>query len=129
MTLSPISLWEIIALLIIVYLMFRPDLLSRITKFKVGNFELELSEIKKQIEEGKEKISELEDKIKNERRQFDELLNQFDANAPLNELLSVRQAIRSQSKNISDIELFRQLLTLNSTSEELYATAVGIREK
>jgi hypothetical protein len=47
------SLWEIVALLIVIYLICRPNLINRITKFKVGDFELEIIELKKEIENGK----------------------------------------------------------------------------
>lgn len=127
--LSNTSLWEVVALIIVLYLLFRPDIINRVTKFKIGDFEMELSEIKKEIKEGKVRISELEEEIENERRQFEELLNKFDANAPLNELAAIRQTIKSQSRNISDAEVFKKLLSVNSTPEQLYAAAVGIREK
>lgn len=126
---NPISMWEIVTLIIVIYLMFRPDILNRITKFKIGDFEMELSEIKREIKEGKEKISELEEEIESEKRQFQELLNKFDADAPLSDLSSIRQTLKSQSRNISDIEVYRKLLTINSTPEELYGVAVSVREK
>ena len=118
-----------VALLIVIYLIFRPDLINRISRFKVGDFEVELRELKREIEEGNEKIIELQDDIENEKRQFNELLNKIDANVPLNELAVVRQSIKSQSRNISDIDIFRQYLKPSSKQEELYATAVSIREK
>lgn len=123
------SLWEVIALIIVIYLLFRPDIINRITKFKIGDFEMELNEIKKELIKEKEKISELEDEIENEKRQFQELILRFDANASLNELSSVRQILRSQSRNNADLEVYKNLLSINSTAEELYATAVSIREK
>lgn len=123
------SLWEVILLLIVVYVMFRPGIVNRITRFRVGDFELELSEIKKEIQEGKEKISELQSEIENEKKRFEELLYKFDANASLNELAPVRQALKSQSRNISDVEVFRKYLSKSSNPEELFAAAVGIREK
>ena len=127
--LSNTSLWEVVALIIVIYLLFRPDIINRITKFKIGDFEMELTELKKDIKEGKEKISELEVEIENEKRQFQELLNKFDAAAPLSMLSSVRQTLKSQSRNISDIDVYRKLLTKNSTPEELYGVAVSVREK
>lgn len=129
LSISPISLWEIIALLIVIYLLSRPDLLNRITKFKFGEFEMELSELKKEINEGKSKISELEQEIENEKRQFQELLVRFDANASLENLGAIRQTLKAQARNMSDVALFRELLSMNSSHEELYAAAVSIREK
>jgi hypothetical protein len=123
------SLWEVVALIMVIYLILRPDIINRITKFKFGDFEMELSEIKKELIKGKERISELEDEIENEKRQFEELIHRFDANAPQNELISVRQILKSQARNNADIELYRNLLKIDSTPEELYATVVSIREK
>jgi len=123
------SLWEVVALIIVVYLIFRPDIINRITKFKVGDFEFELSELKKDVKEGKEKISMLEEEIQHERKQFEELLAKFDADAPLEKLSSIRQTLKSQSRNMVDNEVFKQFLTMEATPEELYATAVSIREK
>lgn len=123
------SLWEVVALIIVIYLIFRPDLINRITKFKVGDFEFELSELKKEIEIGKDKINELQEELESEKRLFEEVLNKFDANADLNELTSIRQIAKSQSRNISDLNLLKKLLNKSSTPEELYLAAVGIREK
>lgn len=123
------SLWEVIVLIIVLYLMLRPKLINRITRFKVGDFEVELSELKKEVKKGTEKILELESELEYEKRQFEDLLESFDANAPLNELSSVRQTIIAQAKSISEDEVFKKYLNKNAKPEELYAAAVGIREK
>jgi len=123
------SLWEVVMLLVVIYLLFRPDLINRITKFKVGDFELELSELKKEVAKGTEKIAELETELEHEKRQFEELLDSFDANVPLSELKSIRQSIKAQARNLSEEESLRKHLKKTATPEELYAAAVGIREK
>lgn len=123
------SLWEVVALLVVIYLIFRPNLINRITKFKVGDFELEIRELKKEIENGKEKINELQEEIESERRLFEEVLNKFDANDSLDSLTSIRQIIKSESRNNSDLNSFKKSLSKNASPEELYAVAVGIREK
>ncbi|RXR34856.1 hypothetical protein EQG68_02805 [Flavobacterium piscinae] len=123
------SLWEIVALLVVIYLICRPNLINRITKFKVGDFELEISELKKEIENGKEKINELQEEIESEKRLFEEVLNKFDANDSLDNLASIRQIVKSESRNSSDINSFKKALSKNASPEELYAVAVGIREK
>lgn len=123
------SLWEVIMLLVVIYLLFRPDLINRITKFKVGDFEVELSELKKEIAKGNEKITELETELEHEKRQFEELLDSFDANVPLSELKSIRQSIKAQARNLDEEESLKKYLKKTATHEELYAAAVGIREK
>lgn len=129
MVIENVSLWEVVLLLIVIYLMFRPDLINRISKFKVGDFEIELRELKREIQEGNEKIIELESELENEKRQFEELMDNFDPNAPLNQLASVRQTIKAQARNISEDDIFKKHLKKSARPEELYAVAVGIREK
>lgn len=122
------SLWEVVMLLIVIYLFARPKLIDRISKFKVGDFEIELRELKKEVAKGQERITELESEIENEKRQFQELLESFDANAPLRELSSVKQKIKAHSRNIADDD-FKKYLKKSAKPEELYAAAVGIREQ
>jgi len=124
-----VSLWEVVLLLIVIYLMFRPDLINRISKFKVGDFEIELSELKREIQEGNEKIIELESELENEKRQFEELMDNFDANAPLSQLANIRQTIKAQARNVSEDDIFKKHLKKSAKPEELYTVAVGIREK
>lgn len=127
--LKNISLWEITLLIIVVYIFFRPDLIDRITKLKIGNVEVALSELKKEVAKGNEKISELESEIEYEKRQFEELLEGFSADAPLNKLSALRQSIKAQARNVSEDEIFQKNLNTSASPEELYATAVAIREK
>lgn len=124
-----VSLWEVVLLIVVVYLMFRPDLINRISKLKVGDFEIQLNELKKEIHEGNEKILELESELENEKRQFEELMDNIDANAPLSQLATIRQTIKAQARNISEDDIFRKHLKKSAKPEELYAVAVGIREK
>ena len=122
------DLWEVVLLIVIIYLLFKPDLVKRITKFKIGEFEVELGEIKQKIAESNEKISELESEIEYQKREFEDIQD-FNANAPVEELASVRQSIRAQARNISDNDIFKQYLRKSASPEELFSTAVAIREK
>ncbi|MCA6061285.1 hypothetical protein HUF18_16005 [Thalassolituus sp. ST750PaO-4] len=123
------SLWEITLLAVLIYLFIQPDFRKRITKIKLGNFELELQELKDQVQKGQEKIQELEEEVENERRFFEDFLEDFDPNTPISELAKVRQSIRSQAKNLTELESLKSLLNLQSSAEELYFTAVALREK
>jgi len=123
------SLWEITLLAVLIYLFIQPDFRKRITKIKLGNFELELQELKDQVQKGQEKIQELEEEVENERRFFEDFLEDFDPNTPISELAKVRQSIRSQAKNLSELESLKSRLNLQSSAEELYFTAVALREK
>lgn len=122
------SLWEVVMLLIVIYLLFRPDLINRITKLEVGKFKVELSELKKEVVKGNEKISELEFELEHERRQFEELLDSFNPNTSLNKLKEIRQSIKSQARNLSEEDSLRKYLKKTAKPEELYAAAVGVRE-
>jgi hypothetical protein len=126
---NPISMWEIVVFIVVVFVIRHPDLLKRITKLKIGDFEMELSKLKKDFEMSQEKITELEEDLGDSNRQFQELLIEFNADAPLSQLSVVKQRLKSQSRNISDMEVFSRLLTMDSSPEELYAAAVSIREK
>ncbi|TVV45910.1 hypothetical protein [Thalassolituus sp. C2-1] len=123
------SLWEITLLAVLIYLFIQPDFRKRITKIKLGNFELELQELKDQVQKGQEKIQELEEEVENERRFFEDFLEDFDPNTPISELAKVRQSIRSQAKNLTELESLKSRLNLQSSAEELYFTAVALREK
>lgn len=124
-----VSLWEVVLLIVVVYIIFHPELINRISKFKVGEFEIELIELKKEVQEGNEKILELESELENEKRRFEELIDNIDANAPLGQLGTLRQTIKAQARNISETDIFKKHLKISAKPEELYAVAVGIREK
>ena len=127
--LENVSLWEVVLLLVVIFLISRPDLINRISILKFGEFEIQLNKLKKEIHEGNEKILELESELENEKRQFEELMDNFDANAPLSQLATVRQRIIAQARNVSEDDIFKKHLKKSSTPEELYTVAVGIREK
>jgi hypothetical protein len=129
MTLEPISLWEIIACIIVLYLLFNPSLLNSITKLKIGDLEIELKSLKEQVAQKEEQINELEDGLENERRLFEDFIDNFDPNAPLKDLVETRKAIRANARNLKEIESLRSFLTLDVSHEDLYITAVSIRER
>lgn len=124
-----VSLWEVVLLLVILYFMFKPDMINRISKFKVGEFEIELRELKEQVQQGHERITELESEIENNKKQFQSIINNFDANASLESLNEIKHKIKAQSKNLNDDLFLQEHLKTTATPEELYAAAVGIREK
>ena len=123
------SLWEIMALIIVIYVLFNPSLLKTITKLKVGDLEIELNALKEQVKKGEEHINELEAELENERRLFEDLIDNFDPDTPLKELSKVRQSIKTQAKNLEEIDFLKKSLTMTTPSEELYIAAVSIRER
>lgn len=123
------SLWEFIMVFVVLYIFLKPGLLERITKLKLGDLEVELGELKKQVAKGTEKIEDLESELENEKRQFEELINSFDASDTLDNLTSVRQAIRAQAANLEDLSTLKAMLTKDASPEQLYAAAVSVRER
>lgn len=122
------SLWEITLLLTVVYLMLKPEILRSITKLKIGDIEVELSSLKKEVQKGKDKINELEFEMKNDRKILDDLQKSFDASAPIEDLKHVRKQIKSHAKNLSDANSLKDYLSMQSSAEELYVAAVSIKE-
>ncbi|MDO6765234.1 hypothetical protein [Agarivorans sp. 1_MG-2023] len=127
--LGNISLWELMVLAAIIYVVTQPELRKRITKLKFGQFELELQALKEDLEKGKERIVELESEMENDRRQFDDILQRFDPNAPVGQLAHARQVIKAEARNLSETDTLADYLSLKSSAEELYVAAVSIREK
>lgn len=123
------SLWEILLLVALLYLFSNPEFRKRIKVIKYGDFELQLESLKEEIQKDREKIAELKEEVENDRRLFEDILNSFDPNAPVSELATARQVIKSEAKNLSEIDTLRKYLSLKSTPEELYVAAVTIREK
>ncbi|WP_414728965.1 hypothetical protein [Zhongshania aliphaticivorans] len=123
------SLWEILFLFGLIYLFSNRSFRERITKIKFGDFELELMELKKEIQEGKEKIVELEAEVENDRRLFEDILESFDPGAPVSELAAARRVIKSEAQNISEVDSLRKFLRMDAKPEELYVAAVSIRER
>jgi len=123
------SLWEVSALIVILYLLFNPSLLKTITRLKIGDLEIELNALKEQVTKGEELINELESELESERRLFEDLLDNFDPNAPLKDLVETRRAIKANAKNLEDIVSLKSYLSLDTKPEDLYAAAVSIRER
>lgn len=123
------SLWEVTVLVVVLYFLFQPSLLKTITRLKIGDLEIELNALKEQVTKGEEHISELEAELENERRLFEDLIDNFDPNAPVQELAIIRKAIKTNAKNLEEIESLKKYLTLESKPEDLYVAAVAIRER
>ncbi len=122
------SLWEVVVLIIVVYFLFQPEIIKNITRLKIGDFEVELKTLKDEVKKGSEKITELESELKSDRKLLDELRESFDPNAAVSDLADARKSIKSQARNLSDIDSLREDLNMESSAEQLYVAAVSIRE-
>jgi len=59
---------------------------NRISKIKLGDFEVQLDTLREEIQKGTDKIAELESEVENDRRLFEDILNSFDPDAPVSDL-------------------------------------------
>jgi len=123
------SLWEVMAFFVVLYFLCNPSLLKAITRLKIGDLEIELNALKEKVAKGEEHISELEAELESERRLFEDLLDNFDPNAPLKDLAETRKAIKANAKNFAEMDSLRGYLSLDTKPEDLYAAAVTIRER
>ena len=123
-----IALWEIMLFVVLIWLARQPDLLKRISHFKFGGLEIEMQALKNEVESSQSQLEELETELQHERRLFGELLDGFDANAPLAELDETRSMLRAHARASGNIDELRDSLNKTCSAEEMYATAVIFRE-
>ena len=71
------SLWELLALVIVMYFLCQPSLMKAITRIKVGELEIELEQLKAKVEQSEAHIGELESELQNERRLFVDFIEKF----------------------------------------------------
>lgn len=122
-------LWEVGLIIVVLYLIINPSILKAISKIKVGDLEIEIQNLKGVIAEGEFKINELESEIEGERRRFEDLLEKIDPNTNLAGIAGIRQMIKSNAKNINEMELLGKYLSLDASPDELNAAAISIRER
>ncbi|VAW58630.1 hypothetical protein MNBD_GAMMA11-897 [hydrothermal vent metagenome] len=84
--------------------------------------------LKEEVKKENNKISKLESELKNDRKRLDELRESFDPDASVNELAEIRGSIKSQTRNLTEIESLREDLSTDSSADQLYVAAVSIRE-
>ncbi|GAA0359770.1 hypothetical protein GCM10009092_24970 [Bowmanella denitrificans] len=124
-----VSLWEIAALLIVLSVLFRPDLLKRVNRLKFGDFEVELEQLRQEVSEQKQEIRGLETALEQERQVFAEILQGFDPNAPVSALAETRERLKAYAKGLENLEQITDGLLLSSGPEQLYAAAVMFKER
>lgn len=123
------SLWEVVAFVVVLYLIFNPSLLKTVTRLKIGDLDIELNALKEKVSAGEEHINELEAELEGERKLFEDLLENFDPNAPIKDLVGTRKAIKATAKNLEDLTVLKKYLSLDANPEDLFAAAVSIRER
>ena len=124
-----VKLWELIVLAVMIWLSTKPKILERITRVKIGDLELELEQLKKDVTDQKNEIRTLEKELENEREIFKEILEGFDPHVPVNELTRTRERLRAYAKTLTDLDEITEHLDPSKGPEELYAAAVMFRER
>lgn len=123
------SLWELLALVIVMYFLCQPSLMKAITRIKVGELEIELEQLKAKVEQSEAHIGELESELQNEKRLFADFIEKFNPNASISELTPVRNTARALARNMDDIDSLADFLKPGVAPDELYLAAVALRER
>lgn len=124
-----VALWEIVLLMVVIWLGRHPEHLKLIQSIKVGDLEIKIQQLQQEVSSSKEEIRVLEQELESDRRLFGELLEGFDANSPLPELAKMRELLKANARNLSDVQELAALLQPAASPEQLYAAAVTLRER
>ena len=127
--LENVSLWPVVAIAALVWLMRQPGLLDRLGRVSLGGLEVELREVKARLEESEEQISTLENELEQEREALRELPASFDPPAPVSELAGARESLKARARAMSDLSEVRAWLGPQASASELYAAAEILRER
>ncbi len=130
------SLWPLIAIGVIIWIMRKPAILQNFSKIVLpGGIEITLRELEEKIEQQKQRIEKqgedikvLETDLVLERHNLQTLIESFDANAPLSELDEIRPKIKSLAGQVESNDDLAKLLTKGASPEQLYTAAVILRE-
>lgn len=129
--LENVSVWQVLVLALVIALFRRPERLEKIPKyisrFKVGDLEVELREIKEELKQTKEQVEVLENDLENSR--FESVLGTFDAHGPVAELDATRRALKDVAASIEDLAPVRAGLGEGASADQLYAAAEVARTR
>lgn len=127
LVLENVSLWALIALGLIIWIMRNPDRLAAIPKYissaKFGEFEVQLREIQQKLDETEAHVAELEE----ENTRLSALYSAFDVHAPVSELERTRQELKALAGNLPDPALILDGLRAGASPADVYAAAEMLR--
>ena len=122
-------IWAVILIGFIVYLVRNPNVIKSIpdlvSKAKIGDFEIELREVKTELAQTKAQVVDL----KEENKSLRSLFTSFDADASVSDLGAVRQELKDAAGSIDDISIVYSGLAQDADKEEVYASAVILRKR
>lgn len=116
------NIWQFAGLIIIIWIIFNPEILNKISKIKFGDLELELRELKNDV-------ASLENELERERSVFMDLLEGFDPKAPVKDLAKTREVLKAHARTMDNPEELKGFLTKDASAEQLFAAAVAMRER
>ena len=121
--------WVFLVVGILIWLSQKPQIFSEIAKYvssaKIGEFEIELREVKAQLAETETQLVELEE----ENLRLNQLYADFDAHAPTQNLAPTRQELRTLAGNLTDLKPVLSALEPGSSHQEIYAAAEILRQR
>lgn len=124
-----VDLWEVILLLVVIWLGRHPEYLKLIQSIKIGDLEIKIKQLEEEVSSSKDEIHVLEQELENSRRLFGDLLEGFDAHSTVSELARSRELLKANARTISDLKELSTFLKPDASPEELYAAAVTLRER
>lgn len=131
--LENMSVWPVLILAGLWWLVRHPQVLAKvpeyISKFKIGGLEVELRQLREQLDETKSQVETLEIELEREQSRFQELLSSFDPHAPVPELARAREALKAMAPGLDDLSPVRKGLTEGANPEEIYAAAEIARSR
>lgn len=124
-----LSLWPLLAIVVLVWLSRQKEMLQRLTKVSFGGFEFQLEALKEAVAESKLEIKALENELERERSIFNEALKGFDPNAPVSDLSETREIIRANARALENLEILEEMLAPGASAEHIFAAATTLRER
>lgn len=124
-----IPIWAILLIIFVIILRRNPNILTSIPKYisnaKIGEFEIELREVKQTLAETQAQVIEMEA----ENTRLRDLYKAFDPHLPVHELEPVRQNLKDVAKSIDDLSIVFSGLAFGAEPGEVYASAEILRER
>ncbi len=128
------NIWGVLALLVFLTVLLRwraikEELPKYVSRLKIGDVEVELREVKKDLAETKEQVAVLENDLEQERSRFHDIAEDFDIHAPVAELEKVRSALKAEAPNMDDLTPVFDGLKEGASAAQLYAAAEVVRAR
>jgi hypothetical protein len=123
------SLWSVMSIGLIIWFVRNPEKLKNIIKYisraKFGDFEIQLRDVEKKLEETELHVSEIEE----ENSRLNMLYGEFDIHSPVKDLEKTRQSLKALAGNLGDLSPVINALKPKADHGELYAAAEILRTK